>query len=147
MKIFLAAIVSTIGFLSGLMLITWATSMAFQILTHWVSVVLFFIFTLSSIVGTAKLCLLNIPFLWFKIRVLFPSVFSGILVLVFSIFNLWNYKELNTFYFPNWIFIVLYSGIIISTLSSLMNAPKFISVMKKLDYETIRDKIVKMENP
>lgn len=146
MRIFLATVVSIIGFLSGLLLITWATSMVFQLLTHWVSVILFLMFTLSSIVGVSKLCLVNIPFLWFKIRIQFPSLFSGILVLAISIISLLYYKELNSFYFPNWVYIVLYSAVIISTLSSLLNIPKVISAMKKLDYDVLRDKIVRRGN-
>ncbi|MET4081801.1 hypothetical protein ABIB40_001752 [Pedobacter sp. UYP30] len=147
MKIFLSAITSTFCFFIGLMAIAWATSMVFQLLPNWAAIVLFIVFTLSSIVGVTKLCLFNIPFLWFKTRVWLPSLVSGASVILFSIFNLWNYNELNTFYFPNWAFIVLYSAIAISTISSLLNTPKAILLMRKVDYETIRNKILRNENP
>jgi hypothetical protein len=146
MRIFLATVISVICLVLGLMLITWATSMAFQLLNFWVAVILFFMFTLSSIVGVSKLCLLNIPFLYFKIRTQVPSLFSGIMALVISIISLLYYKELNSFYFPNWVYIVLYSGVILTTLSSLLNLPKVIASMKKFDYDVLRDKIIRRVN-
>lgn len=55
-----------------------------------------------------KIVLLNLPFLVFKHYSVIPSLVVATIMMAISSFSLYHYKELNTMYFPNWIYLLFF---------------------------------------
>lgn len=120
-----------IGYL-GQMGLLWLTSMMFQIINYWVAVVLLII-SLTSYYNLSKLYLIYIPYLYFRLRSKFTLYILSIIVVLVCVSNILFYKQLNTFYFPNWTFILLnFVGI-----ASLITPFKLVGKIIKLNNEEI----------